>query len=139
MSKPRVLTNAEERKLIAALRSDKYKQTPDWLRKGDRFCCLGVYCDISGSGEWKKRDREFSFHLFGKHLLEPSALTVLPTLLARRLRWDDDSGILNFTNREAGVVTLAMLNDDGFTFNQIADLIGAGLVRKLAKRKKVTP
>jgi len=139
MSKPRVHTNAEERKLIAALRSDKYKQTTAWLRKGDRFCCLGVYCDISGSGEWKKRDREFEFIGTGKWKRGPVNLTVLPTFLTRRLRWDDDSGILNFTNREAGVVTLAMLNDDGFTFNQIADLIGAGLVRKLAKRKKVTP
>lgn len=34
-----------------ALRSGEYEQGKDWLRKGDRFCCLGVLCDVVGV-EW---------------------------------------------------------------------------------------
>lgn len=33
-------------KLVAALRSGKYKQARHRLRDGDRFCCLGVACDV---------------------------------------------------------------------------------------------
>ena len=39
--------NARIKKLwVAALRSGKYKQGHGGLRDGDRFCCLGVLCDI---------------------------------------------------------------------------------------------
>lgn len=45
-----------DKKLIAdwidALRNKGYKQNTGCLRKGDRFCCLGVFMDISGDGEW---------------------------------------------------------------------------------------
>lgn len=33
--------------LIAALRSGKYKQGTGRLRQDDRYCCLGVACDIA--------------------------------------------------------------------------------------------
>ncbi len=36
----------------AALRSGKYKQGKDTLRRGDTFCCLGVLADLLGA-EWK--------------------------------------------------------------------------------------
>jgi hypothetical protein len=39
-------------KWLAALRSRKYKQGKDTLHAGDRFCCLGVLCDISDLGIW---------------------------------------------------------------------------------------
>lgn len=42
--------------LVAALRSGKYKQGRNQLRYGDKFCCLGVACDISGLSEWTKGD-----------------------------------------------------------------------------------
>lgn len=41
-------------KWVEALRSGRYKQGTRFLRKGDAFCCLGVLCDVSGLGEWKK-------------------------------------------------------------------------------------
>jgi hypothetical protein len=40
--------------LVAALRSDKYKQGTHRLRTGDHYCCLGVGCDISNVGQWEE-------------------------------------------------------------------------------------
>lgn len=37
---------------LTALRSGKYSQTTGRLRKADSFCCLGVLCDISKTGQW---------------------------------------------------------------------------------------
>ncbi len=42
--------------LVAALRSGRYKQGKNQLRRGDRFCCLGVACDLYGKAtktQWK--------------------------------------------------------------------------------------
>lgn len=43
-------------KWVAALRSGEYKQGRGQLRIGDRFCCLGVLCDLHGRAnrsEWR--------------------------------------------------------------------------------------
>jgi hypothetical protein len=37
---------------LAALESGEYEQTDGHLRHGDRFCCLGVACDVFDDGEW---------------------------------------------------------------------------------------
>lgn len=48
------MEKALKAKWIEALRSGKYKQGRNVLRSSnDRFCCLGVLCDISGQGQWK--------------------------------------------------------------------------------------
>lgn len=45
-------------KLVAALRSDKYRQGRNWLRQksldgaDDCFCCLGVLCDVIDPKGW---------------------------------------------------------------------------------------
>lgn len=45
-----------KQKWVAALRSGDYKQGIGRLRLGDKFCCLGVLCDIfikeTGQSEW---------------------------------------------------------------------------------------
>lgn len=42
-------------KWVEALRSGRYLQGTDHLRDAqDRYCCLGVYCDISGRGAWRR-------------------------------------------------------------------------------------
>ena len=37
---------------IEALRSGKYEQGRGALRMGDKFCCLGVACDLIDQGAW---------------------------------------------------------------------------------------
>lgn len=39
-------------KWLEALRSGKYKQGKNFLRIEDRFCCLGVLCDIIDPTKW---------------------------------------------------------------------------------------
>lgn len=39
-------------KWVRALRSGEYKQGGGVLRSGDRFCCLGVLCDIVDPEGW---------------------------------------------------------------------------------------
>ena len=100
-----------KQKWLSALRSGDYKQTQDHLRINDRFCCLGVLCDLYGKEhnvEWNLvKDGTYSFQ--------------------------DNGAILPFPVVEwAGVgsrvpeicdTSLVELNDDGSTFNEIADLI----------------
>lgn len=42
---------------VSALRSGEYERITYYLKKhvieGDRYCCLGVLCDISQIGEWE--------------------------------------------------------------------------------------
>jgi hypothetical protein len=45
---------ALKEKWVAALRSSKYKQGRSRLRtKDDKFCCLGVLCDVIDSEKWE--------------------------------------------------------------------------------------
>src|SRR3990167_8465561 len=48
-----MINKARVRRLVTALRSGKYKRGKGQLRDDDKFCCLGVACDISGVGEWQ--------------------------------------------------------------------------------------
>lgn len=44
------------RKLIRALRSGKYEQARGALRDGQKFCCLGVACDLYDPAQWEPLD-----------------------------------------------------------------------------------
>lgn len=95
-------------KWVAALRSGKYHQAKRCLNHLDMFCCLGVACDISGLGQWSSSE----------YFVEGESKS---------------SGWLSHEMREryglsAGdSMALAVLNDDGKTFLQIADHIEQNL------------
>ena len=40
-------TAANRKKWTDALRSGKYRQGDSYLHQGDKFCCLGVACDVA--------------------------------------------------------------------------------------------
>ena len=40
-------------KWLEALRSGKYEQAKGCLRKDDRYCCLGVLCDVVDPSGWE--------------------------------------------------------------------------------------
>lgn len=48
-------------KWIAALRSGSYQQGTETLRAKNKYCCLGVLCDVDGA-EW--RERSPASHVF---------------------------------------------------------------------------
>jgi hypothetical protein len=98
-----------------ALRSGKYKQGNQVLKsKSGHFCCLGVLCDISGLSEWKLEEEGLPYEkYFNSNALLPEPVRT----------W---AGIYNIFGRfhtNAPLESLATLNDDGLSFEQIADLI----------------
>lgn len=81
-SKPEVLPNSRgittmdaeiKAKWIAALRSGEYRQGRETMRQGDRYCCLGVLCDVDGA-QWElavRKDDLFYAPGYGIEQLEP--------------------------------------------------------------------
>jgi hypothetical protein len=113
---------------IAALRSGKYPQTTHNLKTEQGFCCLGVLCDISGVGEWDDQGHGYEYYV----VYGGRECSVLHSRLAKEIGWDvknfGQAGIVpGLTLRDApgeeNLVRLTQLNDDGFTFDQIADII----------------
>lgn len=92
--------NAElKSKWIAALRSGDYKQGLGMLRSGDRFCCLGVYCEVAGVPRLEDGYR------FGDNRMPH--VSVLPMPESNALRTG----------------TLIEMNDTGKSFAEIANWI----------------
>jgi hypothetical protein len=103
-----------KQKWVSALRSGDYQQTKGRLRKEDKFCCLGVLCDLYGKEnnvEWEINEDS------GKYMFQNKGAD-LPFSV---IEWSGiaDSGPLG--NGQIG--TLAALNDSGTTFNEIAYVI----------------
>lgn len=98
---------------VAALRSGEYKQGRGALRADDRYCCLGVACELhrlhEGGPDWDTREN-------GDNLLYKGETACLPVSVQRWL------GVSTFWGRFAGT-TLADVNDKGYPFSKIADLI----------------
>ena len=92
-----------KQKWIEALLSNKYKQGTEALKKGDRYCCLGVLCDVLGA-KWNEYDHsQFSSPPHNQYLND-GALTL--------------AGLSHDQQFE-----LALLNDRGASFKDIADRI----------------
>lgn len=144
---PQYQMNEMEKKLVAALRSGKYKQGRSYLRVGDRYCCLGVACDLmvqEGMGEWLPPsdsdedvrqidiDGAFVFRASG----DQEDAEQLVQWMRDRMGWISGVGDVAIESRDAvdslagynDVDSLAGYNDGGLTFDQIADIIEAGLV-----------
>ena len=100
-------------KWLSALRSGDYKQTKSCLHKGDGFCCLGVLCDLYG----KENELEWEPNAFysGIYSFQDSTVT-LPLSVIEWAGVEDE-------NPEICETPLSRLNDNGSTFNEIADLI----------------
>ncbi len=101
-------------KWLEALRSGKYKQGKQRLRSKvtDRFCCLGVLCDISGIGEWVV-NRVGNYEYSNPLVKDDSAASILPAFVI------DSSGI-----SQEHRCNLMTMNDEGNkTFHEIANYI----------------
>lgn len=106
-----------------ALRSGKYTQGKFRLRdEFDEYCCLGVLCDITKAetgGHW--RDIVAGSHIFSLGCDEDTA--TLPFGVANILGISRGGRFELGVNDEDGEIWLTALNDEGFTFAQIADVI----------------
>ena len=99
-------------KWLNALRSGDYQQTRQYLHKEDGFCCLGVLCDLY----IKENNEEWKIDECGDYFYEQYKYPPLSVI-----EW---SGLVS-TNPIVcnGETSLGYLNDNGSTFNEIADLI----------------
>lgn len=110
--------NKNTRDWIAALRSGEYSQTIGTLKDSSGFCCLGVACDLYIAEHDTGWDRDVFHDSFALHGLQD----ILPVEVA------DWLGIpMHYPSRRDplmyGTSTLSGLNDNGNTFETIADLI----------------
>lgn len=99
-------------KWLEALRSGRYQQGKSVLRgPDDRYCCLGVLCDVIDSSGWVQQSPG-SFYDYG-----PARDAVyLPGPIAVEARLGEE------VQR-----SLANMNDIGYTFDRIADRIEENL------------
>lgn len=104
---------------VAALRSGEYTQGRMRLRSPqNEFCCLGVLCNLHAQAHpeiaAQQTDPNTYFGLVG-----------LPATSV--IYWADLPGHDPAVQHHSKWTRLSALNDNGLTFNQIADLIEAQL------------
>lgn len=107
--------NKQAKKWVAALRSGKFSQGKFTLRNlEDEYCCLGVAGELYRyrfGFKWKKERAYYT--LRGEHLTLPHHAMVWLGLASSNGEFVQD-GVTK---------TLSMLNDEGASFDEIADLI----------------
>lgn len=108
---------------IRALRSGEYSQWTGMLRSTMGYCCLGVLCDLhkrATSEIWDYNELRDDYLYLGHKFTLPEEV----------MKWaglDAEDPIVFDSDKETNQ-TLSDYNDDlKYTFNQIADLIGANL------------
>lgn len=113
---------------IQALRSGKYKQAKKRLKTENGFCCLGVACDLTGE-DWEVdyQDDRFSDE---KLFSFKGARSVLPPSVKDWLDLASDAGVIQLSINipfipviEVGSRSLAQMNDDGASFEEIAAIL----------------
>jgi hypothetical protein len=111
------LDSDDKARWTTALRSGTYQQGTHYLRSGDRFCCLGVACDVFDPEGWSQ-EPPAGVPLFdtGNDVWWHHGVGGVPTGDVRdRL----GLGTSAFTGR------LIEMNDNGASFAVIADFIDA--------------
>ena len=115
---------------VDALRSGEYSQGDGRLYNGEDYCCLGVLCDIhskmTGQGVWTHSKDEdgidwvvYRDNIYGFDSGE--------TLLRSVVEWagllEDNPYVGGYDCPNGSYSTLAELNDHGFTFEELSDII----------------
>lgn len=116
------MNESVKKKWVEALRSGEYQKGRDQLKYDNKFCCLGVLCDLHAKetgGEWTTSLGENGFTYKGSLVWLPAAVLKWADLANRvgsQIMYQDDT------------ISLSALNDHlQLSFNQIADLIKAQL------------
>jgi hypothetical protein len=114
---------------VRALRSGKYKQVSGQLRTEDGFCCLGVLCDVYNKNNWTIAADEYlgdehqEWHYIGnKGMYQSIMKDVLPYEVVEATGLDKQNPEVPY-GIDGGMSSLAVINDSGASFAQIADLI----------------
>jgi hypothetical protein len=103
---------------IAALCSGEYKQTTGFLRNKNRFCCLGVLCNLHAQAHPEIAKKELSKNVYLNYS------TILPVEVQKWAGLNSRNGSLcrSGSLKFAGK-SLTKFNDEGVSFDQIAQVI----------------
>ena len=115
------------KKLVEALRSGDYDQTKGNLRVGDGYCCLGVACDLyrkieDPSMQWKMEWNPVVCADVWQFMGAPG---LLPSEVQNWLGFSTSDG----ASVCGPYSDLSYLNDQGESFEYIADFIERGRVK----------
>lgn len=122
--------NAEiKTKWLEALRSGEYQQGREALLKvhsyGQRYCCLGVLCDLyrkeTGRGRWEEPDPTLFDSCSMPFVLGNESTHGLPLEEVRA--WAELSSNSPKVEFNGGLHPIDKINDDGASFEEIANLI----------------
>lgn len=119
---------ARVREWVAALRSGKYAQAKGYLHTPEGFCCLGVACDITPEdlGGWQREGNADQYPYADWYPYEVAGVSeFLPDEAVELYRLSTEDGAV-------GAESLATLNDRGYTFAEIADVIEREFAEALA-------
>lgn len=107
---------------VAALRSGKYPQGRRALRSNEGFCCLGVLCDLHS----QETGHNWEYHSIKDGRWIGTYFSSGDTCPAEVRMW---AGLTcsNPIIDSQGAIPLSFINDDGATFEEIANLIEAEL------------
>jgi len=121
-------------KWLAALRSGEYTQGQRWLKRGGRYCCLGVLCDIMPEIGWEDEFEGLSAgqRAFDRGNTMRTSTSALPGAHIQKLA-GLDRDVDDRLHRDPQV-TLVQMNDGSHIYNgnaqsfeQIADWIEENL------------
>ena len=111
-----------KQKWIAALESGDYKQGKNFLKNKNKFCCLGVLCDLyakeTGKGKWNNRNRFTD---------EKDDIGDSQTLTLGVMEWAGLDEANPSFKLDDDITSLANENDKGRSFKHIAVLIEENL------------
>lgn len=109
---------------VAALRSEEYTQTQNYLRDDDGMCCLGVLCDLYKSedlsAEWEQGD-DCSVYAYTIDATDDWEEELPPFEVCKWAGLRTREGHVN--PNDSCSQCLSALNDSGYTFAQLADII----------------
>lgn len=112
--------------LSKALREGEYKQAKGTLRNGGSFCCLGVACDLLEPEKWKMQEPNKAET---KNEAETKIATMMgcekgmPVTIMKKYGFLDEIGTFVKEDPNELTITLAHLNDNGHSFEEIAEII----------------
>lgn len=103
-------------KWVEALRSGRYEQGRGRLRRGDKYCCLGVLCEVLEIPADLGDNDLYSYlgrsDILPRTALDLSGMRSISGVLKNLVRYGDGH-----------YCSLMALNDDGVPFGFIADVI----------------
>mgnify|MGYP001002175607 CR=1 FL=1 len=110
--------NPEVKRLcLISLRGGKYKQGQNKLRMDDKYCCLGVLCELAFTQGVVKRRKYGGTFLYGKK----GEKVILPPEVADWADVEINPTVVLDANE---VVKLTELNDEwNYNFDEIADIL----------------